>query len=208
MYEIYRRWEVVRWLGTAPAVAESVAAMRSTVDRWAARQSGPFGVWAVVLREGGLPVGTVVLAPMPDHAGLPTADIEVGWHLHPDHWGHGYATEAAQGALERAWAADVEQVYAVIRPGNAPSVAVTRRLGMTEIGRTSRWYGIELDAFSLTRPAADRLPGVPGRAGATAPAAPAVLDHLGADREQVDQGHDDADQADETVPAQGEVAGG
>lgn len=161
MYDIYRRWEVVRWLGSAPAVAESVDAMRGTVDRWAARREGPFGVWAVVLRSSGAPVGTVVLAPLPDRFGAPTSDVEVGWHLHPDHWGNGYATEAAQGALERAWAADIGQVFAVVQAGNDPSVAVTRRLGMTPVGHTSRWYGIELEAFSLARPAGrTALPGV------------------------------------------------
>jgi RimJ/RimL family protein N-acetyltransferase len=153
MYDIYRRWEVVQWLGAEPKVAESVESMHATVDRWAARSHDPYGVWAIGLRESGEAVGTLVLAPMPDGAGAPTPDIEVGWHLHPDHWGHGYATEAAQGALQRAWAAGVEQVHAVVYPGNAPSVAVTRRLGMTPIGRTSQWYGIEMDAFRVSRPA-------------------------------------------------------
>lgn len=154
MYDIYRRWEVVQWLGAEPKVAESVESMHSTVDRWAQRNDGPFGVWAIEVRATGTAVGTVVLAPMPDAAGASTADVEVGWHLHPDHWGHGYATEAAQGALARAWAAGVEQVYAVIYPGNAPSVAVTRRLGMTAVGSTSQWYGVELDAFRIARPVA------------------------------------------------------
>jgi RimJ/RimL family protein N-acetyltransferase len=152
MFDIYRREEVVRWLGASPKVAESVEAMAMTVDRWAARQAGPFGVWAVVLRGPGTAVGTVMLGPLPDPTGVPTRDIEVGWHLHPDHWGNGYATEAAQGALARGWTAGVDQVHAVVRAGNRASVAVTRRLGMTAIGPTSRWYGIELDAFRLQSP--------------------------------------------------------
>ena len=61
---------------------------------------------------------------------------------------------ARAGGLSRAWAAGVEQVYAVIYPGNAPSVAVTRRLGMTAVGSTSQWYGVELDAFRIARPVA------------------------------------------------------
>jgi RimJ/RimL family protein N-acetyltransferase len=154
MYDIYRRWEVVQWLGASPAVAESPESMHATVDRWDARREGPYGVWAVVLCASGHPVGTVVLAPMPDAAGQATEQVEVGWHLHPDHWGNGYATEAAQGALVRAWAASVSAVYAVVRPGNEPSVAVVRRLGMRPIGRTDRWYGVEMDAFSIDRPAA------------------------------------------------------
>ena len=34
------------------------------------------------------------------NAALPCAPaVEVGWRLHPDHWGHGYATEAATASL-------------------------------------------------------------------------------------------------------------
>jgi len=43
-------------------------------------------------------------------------------------------------------------VYAVVRPDNAPSLAVCRRIGMTPLGRTSRWYGVELEAFHLGAP--------------------------------------------------------
>jgi len=154
MFDIYRRAEVARWLGATPKVAESVAAMSVTVDRWAAAPHGVLGVWAVVLRGPATPVGTVMLGPLPDSSGAPTADVEVGWHLHPDHWGNGYATEAAQGVLERAWGGGVQRVHAVVRPGNAASVAVAHRLGMTLAGRTARWYGIELDDFRLDQPAA------------------------------------------------------
>ena len=44
---------------------------------------------------------------------LPCAPaVEIGWRLHPDHWGHGYATEAAaaswrfgfeEAGLPRSW---------------------------------------------------------------------------------------------------------
>jgi RimJ/RimL family protein N-acetyltransferase len=163
MFDIYRRWEVARWLGAVPKAAESVEAMHRTVDRWAARNThAPFGVWAIV-RPGiqaspgtapldtPPPVGTVLLVPLQDAAGRDVEEVEVGWHLHPDHWGHGYATEAAQGALDRAWAHALPAVHAVVRPGNTASVAVARRLGMSPLGRTSRWYGIEMDAFRVTR---------------------------------------------------------
>ena len=82
-----------------------------------------------------------------------TEDIEVGWHLHPDSWGHGYATEAARGAVERGLAAGLDEIYAVVSPGNAASMAVARRLGMASIGRHTNWYGgEELETFVLRRP--------------------------------------------------------
>ncbi|WP_242473398.1 GNAT family N-acetyltransferase [Blastococcus sp. TML/M2B] len=72
--------------------------------------------------------------------------------MHPDSWGHGYATEAAQAVIERAFAVGVPEVYAVVRPGNEPSLAVCRRLGMTPLGRMTRWYDVELEAFRLMAP--------------------------------------------------------
>jgi len=153
LFDLYRRWEVARWLGATPKVAESVEAMHATVDRWSARADPPFGLWAVQPRALGRPVGTVLLVPLDDSVGRP---VEVGWHLHPAHWGHGYATEAARGALDRAWAAGLEEVHAVVRPGHSASVAVARRLGMVPLGRTNQWYGVELDAFRIVRPDVSR----------------------------------------------------
>ncbi len=153
MYDLYRREEVWRWLGAQPAPPASVEAMHATVDRWAGRAEGPYGVWAVEPVALGAPVGTVLLVPLPDADGRPTDDVEVGWHLHPDHWGHGYATEAARALLARAWDAGLSEVYAVVHPANERSVAVTRRLGMAPIGLTDRWYGVQLAAFRAGRPA-------------------------------------------------------
>jgi len=153
MYDIYRRWEVSRWLGAEPKVVESVEAMHATVDRWAAAcEQPPYGIWAAVPRSTGTPAGTVLLVPLRDGDGAELEDVEVGWHFHPDAWGHGYATESARGALDQAWAAGLPEVWAVVHPGNDRSVAVTRRLGMTPQGRTDRFYGIELDAYRVVAP--------------------------------------------------------
>jgi RimJ/RimL family protein N-acetyltransferase len=152
MYDIYRRWEVARWLGATPKVAASVEQMHATVDRWAARDQDPCGIWAVVPRGSAGPVGTVLLVPLQDGTGNALPEVEAGWHFHPAVWGRGYATESAQGALQRAWAAGLGEVHAVVLPGNDASVAVTRRLGMHPLGRTSRFYGIEMDLFGVAAP--------------------------------------------------------
>jgi RimJ/RimL family protein N-acetyltransferase len=127
---------------TDPAQAGTVVA------RWAAGNADDprYGIWAVEVRDTGAVAGTVLLKPLPDGDG----EVEVGWHLHPDSWGHGYATEAARGAVERGFAAGLPEVYAVVRPDNARSIAVCRRLGMAPLGRTTRWYGVEVAAFRLT----------------------------------------------------------
>lgn len=56
--------------------------------------------------------------------------IEIGWVLHPDHWGKGYATEAGAAAIEWVFANhDVDAVFSMILPENTASQAVARRLG-------------------------------------------------------------------------------
>jgi RimJ/RimL family protein N-acetyltransferase len=143
--DLYGRPEVTRWLGGRPSVPP-----RELVDRWAAvsAQDVRFGCWAIELEDGTV-AGTVLCKPLPGGVG----EVEVGWHLHPDCWGHGYATEAARAVVDRAFALGLPEVYAVVRPGNEASLAVCRRLGMAPLGRMRRWYDVELEAFRLMAPA-------------------------------------------------------
>ena len=48
------------------------------------------------------------------------------------------------------------EVYAVVRPDNTKSLAVCRRLGMTALGRTSKYYETELELFSATPDSTNR----------------------------------------------------
>jgi RimJ/RimL family protein N-acetyltransferase len=135
--------------GSASEAAERVQRWQA----WYAADAGRSGAWAIEVRSTGQVAGTLLLKALPGADNEPTSDIEVGWHLHPDSWGHGYATEAARGAVDHAFGDGLTEIYAVVKPGNEPSIAVTRRLGMTPLGRTTRWYGgIELEGFTLPRP--------------------------------------------------------
>ena len=145
LVDLYGRAEVTRWLGGTPSVTpvELVARWRAVAEG-----DGRFGVWALEPADSGAVAGTVLLKPLPDGVG----EVEVGWHLHPDSWGRGYATEAARAVITRGFEAGLPEVYAVVRPGNTASVAVCTRLGMTPLGRMRRWYDVELDAFRLMAP--------------------------------------------------------
>ena len=150
LFDIYSRWEVARWLGSVPKPLESLDQARTVVQRWAERcePDGRLGVWATEIKDAGVVAGTTLLVELPATAdGTHEGAVEVGWHFHPDSWGNGYATEAAHGALAHGFARGLSEIYAVVRPDNDPSLAVCRRLGMTPLGRTDRWYGTELEAF-------------------------------------------------------------
>ncbi|MCC5630851.1 GNAT family N-acetyltransferase [Nostoc sphaeroides CHAB 2801] len=43
-------------------------------------------------------------------------------------------------------------IYAVVKPENHASIRVTERLGMKPIGRTNKYYNIELLLFQLDAP--------------------------------------------------------
>ncbi len=148
VFDLYRRWEVAMWLGSTPHPMESLGEARRTIARWAElNASEPVARrWAVERKADGVVAGTVILVQLPDGDG----EFEVGWHLHPDSWGNGYATEAARGAL--AWGFDqgLDEILAVVRPDNEPSVAVCRRLGMAALGRTRRYYDADLELFRTT----------------------------------------------------------
>jgi RimJ/RimL family protein N-acetyltransferase len=143
--DIYSRWEVARWLGARPRTIATPDEASALIDRWAARCVEYQGVWAVRVRSTGVAAGTVLLVALPG-----SEQVEVGWHLHPDTWGNGYATEAARGALDHGFAHGLTEIFALVRPANERSLAVCRRLGMVPLGLTDRWYDSELELFRGT----------------------------------------------------------
>jgi RimJ/RimL family protein N-acetyltransferase len=170
IFDAYSRWEVVRYLGSVPRPLETRDQADGAVDRWAQRctPDGRFGVWAVEIRATAVVAGTVLLVPLPepnrpgpgevdgdgkvDGPAGGEGEVEVGWHFHPDSWGHGYASEAARGVVDKGFVEGLARIYAVVRPTNEPSLAVCRRLGMTPLGLTDRWYDAELEAFRVDAP--------------------------------------------------------
>lgn len=143
LYDIYRRDEVVRWLGGAAltTVAEAETMLARGRERIAADPR--FGVWAVAERDAAAPAGSVLLKALPDGNG----EIEIGWHLHPDSWGRGLATEAASALLAHGFTLGLGEIWAVTNLDNHPSANVCRRLGMRELGLTHRWYHQPLRMF-------------------------------------------------------------
>ncbi len=157
VFDLYRRWEVQRFLGSAPRVMESLDEARDRIEVWRSRQHPVYGIWAVTLLDTGAPIGTSLLKELPASGPatplVDSGDVEIGWHQHPDFDGHGYATEAARVVLDRAFAGGQARIHAVTYPENVASQAVCRRLGMSYEGSTDRYYNITCELFSIDRPA-------------------------------------------------------
>jgi RimJ/RimL family protein N-acetyltransferase len=152
--DIYRRDEVARWLGATPRPWPDLDHARTRLERWrsVSGETLGLGLWAVVPDDADHPVGTVLLVRLPGSGGVITDDVEIGWHFHPDAWGRGYATEAADALLAHGFTTlGLPCVNAVAHAGNAPSFAVMQRLGMTSQGTTDRWYDVGLEWWRIDR---------------------------------------------------------
>ena len=65
--------------------------------------------------------------------------LELGYILHPDHWGKGLAREALDVLIPHLFAAqDAAQITAEVDPRNAPSIALLARFGFRETHRAER----------------------------------------------------------------------
>lgn len=90
-----------------------------------------FGFWAV--EAGGVAnfVGFVGLS-IPTFEAHFTPCVEVGWRLAFEHWGHGYATEAARAAVDCGFdRLGLEEIVSFTVPANRRSIRVMEHLGMT-----------------------------------------------------------------------------
>jgi len=90
-----------------------------------------FGLWALELRSSGEFIGFTGLA-APEFDAHFTPTVEIGWRLARSAWSSGYATEAAQAALEFGFGqAGLAEIVSFTSTGNVRSRAVMKRIGMT-----------------------------------------------------------------------------
>ncbi len=89
-----------------------------------------FGWWAVEVLGGEPFIGFVGLS-VPRFEASFTPCIEVGWRLARHAWGHGYATEAAQHAVQFGFEElGLSEIVSFTVPHNIRSRRVMERLGM------------------------------------------------------------------------------
>ncbi|ALE06016.1 GCN5 family acetyltransferase [Arthrobacter sp. ERGS1:01] len=156
VFDLYSRWVVQRFIGAEPRVMESLDEATERLERFRAVDHPVHGIWAVTRAEDGQAVGTLLLKPIPasgEEPLKPSGDIEIGWHFHPDHWGSGYASEAAAAVLDHAFASGLDRVVAVTNPANEASQSVCRRIGMEHRGQSKKYYNALCELFVVKNPA-------------------------------------------------------
>jgi RimJ/RimL family protein N-acetyltransferase len=89
-----------------------------------------YGLWAVQRRSERDFIGFVGLNQLTFDAPF-TPAVEIGWRLARHAWGAGYASEAAQAVVDRAFGTlGIDELVSITVPANARSRAVMDRIGM------------------------------------------------------------------------------
>lgn len=128
---------------------------REEVDEWIGRQIGRYamgaGLLGVVLRDSGTLIGDCGLV-WQEVEGV--QEPEIGYHVHREHQGRGYATEAARAVRDYAFGTlACDHVISMIRPENLASRRVAEKNGLT-VDRTVFWRGYDHCVYQLRK--ADR----------------------------------------------------
>jgi RimJ/RimL family protein N-acetyltransferase len=119
--------EVMKYLGGVPLTREQSDEITVGVnERYVAEG---IGFLAIERRSDGALLGACGLM---RHTTWYPDDLEIGWRLGREYWGHGYATEAAASWLAHAFEDRAEsRVISITDTPNLNSIAVMKRLGMT-----------------------------------------------------------------------------
>lgn len=81
------------------------------------------------------------------------AIVEVGWILAREHWGHGYAPEAAAACRDHGFGVlGLERIHSLIAHGNDRSVRVAEKIGERYLRDVERGPGWTAQLFAVDRP--------------------------------------------------------
>ena len=152
--------EVMEFIGDGST--RSLDETRAAIKEWTARwKADGFGTLTIERKEDKRVLGrtgflvwnsetwqTGTLAEFGDDIGV----VELGWLLAKEHWGQGYATEAAAAARDYAFITlKLPRLISLIMKGNERSVRVAERIGeryVRDVGRDD--WSVRL--YAVNRP--------------------------------------------------------
>ncbi|MFJ7732675.1 GNAT family N-acetyltransferase [Lysinibacillus sp. NPDC097231] len=90
------------------------------------REDG-YGLWAVCLKESQEIIGDCGLVKQIVDG---KTEVEIGYHIHKNHWSKGYATEAAKSCMKYGFdRLGQDKLISIIDPKNGPSIRVAEKNG-------------------------------------------------------------------------------
>ncbi|KEK26292.1 GNAT family N-acetyltransferase [Bacillus gaemokensis] len=143
-------WEnekVMRYIGNG-TLKTYMQCKKSLEDRVFPGYKNGLGLFLMIERGTGTPIG---------HAGLVRQqidgkeEIEIGYWLLPEHWGKGYAKEAATAFRDYGFQAlRLNKLISLINPDHPASIFVARKTGLM-YEKTVSFHGIDVLVYAIKR---------------------------------------------------------
>ncbi|MFP3944997.1 MAG: GNAT family N-acetyltransferase [Alphaproteobacteria bacterium] len=129
VHRILSNADAMRYWATAPHT--SLEESRQWLESMIASSRGKS--FDFIVEHQGRPIGKAGMFRVP----------EIGFILHPDEWGRGFAYEALSAIIPAAFARfPIPRIKADVDPRNGPSLKLLERLGFRETGRAENTYFI------------------------------------------------------------------
>ena len=136
MSEIHSDEEAMKYIGRGGVL--NMEQTKKGIEVFIKKQSeNGYSVWGVVEKQSDKLIGHCGLNMLNDKS-----DIEIAYLLAKDHWGKGYATEAAKATLNYGFEKlNLKRIIALAYPENYPSHNVIKKIRY-ETGRDERSFGV------------------------------------------------------------------
>ncbi|MBV8170800.1 MAG: GNAT family N-acetyltransferase [Candidatus Eremiobacteraeota bacterium] len=107
-----------------------------------------YTLWSVELKETGAFIGQCGLFPAEGKG----PEIEIAYHYNTASWNKGYGTEAAIAVLDHAFrSVGLDDVIAIVMPGNVGSCRVVEKAGMRFTGLATYYHLPDLRRYEAQR---------------------------------------------------------
>lgn len=127
----YQSWTLPFSLDEARRITAGAATMDGpTDDEW----------WMTTLVERAT---DTVIGDIAIHQSFQGRAAEIGYTLHPDHWGRGYGVEAVEAVIDALIDRGVRRLSASTHPDNLASIRLLERLGFRHEGRLVDAYFLD-----------------------------------------------------------------
>lgn len=144
LFELSRNPNVMRHINGGKTLSE--AETKADLQKRLGALTDIFGYWMIESTKTGNFIGWVALKKLDQ-----TDKIEIGYRLLEEHWGNGYASEAAAMLLKYAFhTLNLDEVVAVALEENERSLRVLQKLGLRFV-KKAKFYGFKCCYYRLKR---------------------------------------------------------
>lgn len=127
LFELNSNEEVMRYFPSTQTKIQAEAFIKRMQEQFSKNN---FCYFAVEVLESNEFIGFVGLSEQTYEIDF-NPSIDIGWRLHPKHWGKGYATEGAKTCLQYAFNnLKIKEIVSIAPTINIPSITVMKRIGM------------------------------------------------------------------------------